>query len=111
MFRSLVSLVSSWPVLRSSRLPKLNVCIFLKMASRRSASKLRDALTEKYVLAIDSAALRMLAPIIRRLVHRMTLMSCLATPSSMMTWTNRGIERSATTTRANRIVARAASFL
>ncbi len=46
MFRSLVSLVRSWPVLRSSRFPKLNACIFLKMASRRSASKLRDALTE-----------------------------------------------------------------
>ncbi len=60
---------------------------------------------------MDSAALRMLAPIMRRLVHMMTLMSPWATPSSMMTWTSRGMERSTTTTNPNRIVASAASFL
>jgi len=47
MLRSLVSLVRSCPVLRSSRSPKLNVWIFLNIASRRSASKPRDAFTEK----------------------------------------------------------------
>jgi hypothetical protein len=46
MVRSLVSLVRSCPVLRSSRFPKLNVCTFLKRASLRSASKPREALTE-----------------------------------------------------------------
>jgi hypothetical protein len=47
MLRSLVSLVRSCPVLRSSRLPKLKVWIFLNITSRRSASKPRDAFTEK----------------------------------------------------------------
>ena len=46
IFRSLVSLVRSCPVLRSSRFPKLKVWIFLNIASRRSASKPRDAFTE-----------------------------------------------------------------
>ena len=60
---------------------------------------------------MDMAALRRLAPIMRRLVHRMTFMSPWATPSSMMTWTSRGMDRSAMTTKATRIVAMMDSFL
>jgi hypothetical protein len=60
---------------------------------------------------MERAALRTLAPIIRRLVHRMTFMSPWATPSSMMTCTRRGMERSAMTTKAKRIVAMMDSFL
>jgi len=60
---------------------------------------------------MDRAALRTLAPIISRLVHRMMFMSPWAMPSSMMTWTSRGMDRSATTTRATSIVAMLASFL
>ncbi len=84
-FMSLVSRVRSCPVVKSSRLPKLYVCTFLNIASLRSASKPLEALTAKMVLPTTSAALRMLTPIIRRLVLRMRGMFPTATPSSMMT--------------------------
>ena len=110
-FMSLVSLVRSCPVVKSSRLPKLKVWIFLKMDSRRSASKPLAALTANMVLPTMKAALRTLAPIIMRLVLTMRGMSPAATPWSMMTWTSLGIDRSVTTTSARRMVATTASFL
>jgi hypothetical protein len=63
------------------------------------------------VLAIESVALRMLAPIMSRLVRRITFMSISATPLSIMTWMSLGMERSANTTSARKTVAKAISFL
>ena len=108
---SLVSRVNSWPVVKSSRLPKLKVCIFLNTASRRSASKLLATLTAYTVLTIISNALSMLAPIMRMLVLITTSMSLLAMPSSMITCTSLGMERSVTTTRLRSTTASTTSLL